>query len=297
MYMSPVVRDLSSLSLPPRYSEVKTPAVTYLNDIAKQLRITVLEMIAHANYGHTASALGLADFFAAMYFNVMRHAPHNPIWNERDRLVVSCGHISAIVYAAMATAGYFSADMLKEYATLNSPLQGHPHKHDLPGIECTSGSLGQGVSMAVGMALAARQRKQDHMVYLLTSDGEQQEGQVWEAYMTIARYRLNNLIVFVDRNGIQNSAMTEDIMPGENLKAKLEAFNFNVPVIDGHDIAAIIRTVTQAKRQARPTVIILDTTPGKGVDFMENDFFWHGEAPDKQQLAEALRQINSVQNG
>ncbi len=250
-----------------------------------------MQTIIDADYGHPASALGLADFFAAMYFRILRHDPADPAWAERDRLVVSCGHVSAIVYAALAHAGYFDRELLKTYAELDSALQGHPVRNCLPGIEATTGSLGQGVSMAVGMALAARARKQSHTVYLLTSDGEQQEGQVWEALLAINKYQLNNLMLFVDSNGIQNSSRTDKVMPLGSLAQKYQAFGLNVMEVDGNDASQILAANQMAKTAARPTVIVMHTVPGKGVDFMENDPAWHGDAPNAVQAEIAMRQL------
>jgi transketolase len=263
-----------------------------LISIANELRIEVIKMLAHAGSGHTASALGLAELFSALYFSILNHDPKNPAWLKRDRLILSCGHVVPIRYAAMALSGYFPVEELTTLRKLNSRLQGHPSRVDLPAVETTSGPLGQGSSMAVGMALAARLKKEKHFIYLIMSDAEQDEGQTWEAVMTANKYKLDNLIAFIDQNKIQISGTTDQVMPLESIAAKHASAGWHVQEINGHNIEEIQNAVQVAKLKLRqPSVIILNTIPGKGVDFMENKYEWHGRAPDREEAEKALIQL------
>lgn len=238
-------------------------------------------MLLHAGSGHSAGPLGLADIFAALYFNVMKHDPHNPEWDGRDMLVLSNGHCNPVMYATMAHAGYFDIKELSTLRKFGSRLQGHPERTKLPGIETTSGPLGCGLSQAAGMALAMRMNNEHHRwVYVVTGDGELNEGNNWEAMMLINKYKLNNLVAIVDRNNIQIDGPTEQVMPLEDLRAKWESFGWHVLEIDGNDVEAVIDACSMARAIVeKPVVIIAHTIPGKGVDFMEHDFHWHGMPP------------------
>lgn len=247
---------------------------------ANDIRKDIIEMLLEAKSGHSAGPLDMADVFTALYFNILEHDPKNPSWTERDRCVLSAGHICPVLYATMAEAGYFPKEELKTLRKLGTRLQGHPHLGALPGLETTSGPLGQGTSQAVGMALALRMNHSRSRVYCITGDGELDEGQVWEAFMFAGKNKLHNLTFIVDRNNIQIDGFTEDVMPLEPLRDKFEAFNLNVIEIDGHNMRAIIDACNEAKAvYEKPTVIIAHTIAGKGVDFMEERFEWHGIPP------------------
>jgi len=264
-----------------------------LEKIANQLRQDIIKMLTEAGSGHSAGSLGLADIFSALYFQILNHNPKKPKWEKRDRLCLSNGHIAPVRYAAMARSGYFPVSELKKLRKLGSALQGHPSYLDMPALEHSSGPLGQGVSVAVGMALAAKLNQQEHYVYCITSDGEHDEGQLWEAVMAAAKYKLDNLIFIMDRNNIQIDGYTNQIMPLESLKAKYDAFNWHVIEIDGHNMEQIIDACEIAKTiKEKPTMIIAKTIPGKGVSFMENQWQWHGKVPSKQEAQKALAELN-----
>ncbi len=266
--------------------------VIQLKKKANTLRQDVIEMLVEAGSGHSAGPLGMADIFAAFYFNILHHNPKNPKWDKRDRLILSCGHIVPIRYAAMARSGYFPVSKLMTLRKLGSPLQGHPSYQDMPGLECSSGPLGQGVSVAVGMALAAKMNKQKHFIYCISSDGEHDEGETWEAIMSAAKYKLDNLIFIIDRNMIQIDGFTEDIMPLTHLHEKYESFKWHVQQIDGNDMKQILKSIEKAKKiKNKPKVIIAHTVPGKGVSFMENKWQWHGKAPSKVEAELALIEL------
>lgn len=263
---------------------------------AYDLRQDVIKMLVEAKSGHSAGPLGLAEFFTVMYFHVLKHDPSNPLWPERDRLCLSCGHVAPIRYAAMIEAGYLPKEALMTLRKFGSKLQGHPGYIDWPAVEHSSGPLGQGLSVAIGMAMAARMNKEKHFVYCLMSDGEQNEGQIWEAAMFAGKTRLSNLIAFIDRNNIQIDGVTEDVMPLEPLRKKWEAFNWHVMDVDGHNVEQIIDAINTAKAvREKPSVIILHTIPGKGVDFMEYDFNWHGKPPKPEEAALALQELRTLQ--
>lgn len=269
--------------------------IKFLETKANQVRKDVIRMLVEAGSGHSAGSLGMADIFTAFYFHVLNHNPKKPNWPDRDRLILSNGHICPVLYATMANAGYFSLDELKTLRKIGSRLQGHPHRTVLPGIETTSGPLGSGLSQAIGMALAARIDYKKYRIYCLTSDGEHQEGNTWEAVMFAGKYRLSNLTVVVDRNNIQIDGYTEDVMPLEPFKDKYEAFNWHVIEINGHDFEHIIDAVAEARAiQEKPTVIIANTIPGKGVSFMENDYLWHGKPPKPDEAKEALKELEII---
>lgn len=265
-----------------------------LHAIAANIRINIIKMLSQAGSGHTAGSLGMTDIFTALYFDILNHDPKHPTWDKRDRLILSNGHICPVQYATMAQAGYFSLSELKTLRQLNSRLQGHPHRNSLPGIENTSGPLGQGLSQACGMALAAKINNQTHRIYCLTSDGEHNEGQTWEAIMFAGKYKLNNITQIIDRNNIQIDGHTEDVMPLEPLRKKYESFNWHVIEINGHNIEEIIDACQQAKAIfEKPTLILAHTIPGKGVDFMENNPKWHGIPPSKEEAKKAIKQLKN----
>lgn len=259
---------------------------------AAEIRYDTIDMIIKAGSGHPAGPLGMADIFVALYFFVLNHKPKKPDWPDRDRLVLSNGHICPVQYAAMANAGYFPKTELKTLRRLGTRLQGHPHRGVLPGIEVTSGPLGSGLSEACGMALAARLDSKKHRIYCAMSDAEQQAGNTWEAVMFAGRYRLNNLTGIIDRNNIQIGGMTEDVMPLEPLRVKYEAFGWHAIEIDGHNIEQFVDAVNEAKAiYEKPTVIIAHTIAGKGVDFMEGNYLWHSRPFTPEEAKESLKQL------
>lgn len=273
---------------------------------ADEIRQDIIKMLVEAGSGHSAGPLGMADVFTALYFNVLNHDPAKPGWSERDRLVLSNGHICPVLYATLAHAGYFPKDELKTLRKFGTRLQGHPHRSALPGLETTSGPLGSGLSQACGMALAFRMDNKKNWVYCLTSDGEHDAGNTWEAVLFAGKNKLNNLTVIIDRNNIQIDGVTEEIMPLEPLKDKYEAFNWHVIEVDGNNIQAVIDACNGAKGiENKPVCIIAHTIPGKGVDFMEKDFRWHGIPPDSgdvpgappkgQQAKIALAELRTLQ--
>jgi transketolase len=262
---------------------------------ANLLRQHTIRMLEKAGSGHSAGPLGMADIYASLYFSVMRHRPKQPDWPMRDRLVLSCGHTVPIRYAAMAEAGYFSISELATLRQFGSRLQGHPHVLSMPGLESSSGPLGQGLSQAIGMAMAGRLRKQRFHTYCVLSDGEHQEGQIWEGLMFAAREKLSQLTVIVDRNYIQIDGPTESVLPLEPLGEKYRSFGWHVLEINGNSIEQFLEATAEAKiRVDAPTAIIAHTVPGKGVSFMEYDFHWHGLPPNHQQAQQALREIRSL---
>jgi transketolase len=264
---------------------------------ANDIRIDLIKMLEHAGSGHSAGPLGLADIFTALYFAVMKHDPKNPDWDERDILVLSNGHCTPVRYATMAHAGYFDKKELMTLRQFGTRLQCHQERLRLPGLETTSGPLGSGLSQAAGMALALRMDKAQHRwVYCVMSDGEQNEGNIWEAAMFAAKYKLNNVIAIADRNNIQIDGPTESVMPLENLRDKWEAFGWHVLEVDGNDIEAVIDSCNMAKAIVeKPVMIIAHTVPGKGVDFMEYDFHWHGAPPNHEQAVKALKELRTLQ--
>ncbi len=272
-----------------------TSRLTFLQQKANDIREDIIRMLVEAGSGHSAGPLGMADIFTAMYFHILNHDPKRPEWADRDRLVLSNGHICPVQYVALAHAGYFPIEELLTLRKINSRLQGHPHRGSLPGIETTSGPLGSGLSQAIGIALAGRINKQRYQTYCLTSDGEHNEGNHWEAVMFAGKEKLSNLTMVIDRNNIQIDGFTENVMPLEPLKDKYEAFNWHVLEVDGHNIAQFTDAVSEAKViHERPTVIIAHTTPGKGIDFMENDYLWHGKPPTKEQAKVALHELRTL---
>lgn len=263
---------------------------------AEDIRESIIRMLERAGSGHSAGPLGLADIFTALYFDILKHDPKKPDWPERDILLLSNGHCVPVRYATMAEAGYFDKKELLTLRQLGSRLQGHPERERLPGLESTSGPLGCGLSQACGMALAMRMDKTTHRwVYVVMSDGEQDEGNIWEAALLASKYKLNNIIAITDRNNIQIDGPTESVMPLEDLRAKWEAFGWHVIEIDGNDIEAVIDACAMARAIAdKPVMIIAHTIPGKGVDFMEYDFHWHGKPPTHEEAVKALHELRTL---
>lgn len=253
---------------------------------ANTIREDIISMLVEAGSGHSAGPLGLADIFTALYFDVLKHNPKKPDWEERDILVLSNGHCVPVRYATMAEAGYFPKKELMTLRKFGSRLQGHPERLRLPGLETTSGPLGSGLSQACGMALALRMANTPHRrVYVVMSDGEQDEGNTWEAALLAAKYKLSNITAITDRNNIQIDGTTENVMPLEDLKEKWESFGWHVLETDGNNIEAFIDACSMAKAiTEKPTMIIAHTIPGKGVDYMEYDYRWHGNPPGTQDI-------------
>ncbi len=276
---------------------MKTYSLEDLELKAVAIREDIIKMLLEAKSGHSAGSLGQTDIFTALYFNVMKHDPKNPDWDERDILIQSNGHTVPVRYATMAHAGYFPIAELKTLRKFGSRLQGHPERTKLPGLETTSGPLGSGLSQAAGIALALRMDKATHRwVYVTLGDGELDEGNIWEAAMLVGKYKLTNLIAIVDRNNIQIDGPTESVMPLEDLRGKWESFGWHVLEIDGNDIEAVIDACNMAKAIVeKPVVIIAHTIPGKGVDFMEYDFHWHGAPPNADQAKKALKELRTLQ--
>ena len=269
--------------------------IHHIKHIANNLRQDLIRMLLEAGSGHSAGPLGMADVFAALYFNVLNHKPRDPQWDGRDRLILSNGHICPIRYVAMANAGYFPKKELMTLRKLGTRLQGHPHNTALPGVENTGGPLAQGTSIAVGMAIAARIDGKSHRVYCMTGDGELNEGQVWEAFMLAGKEKLHNLTFIVDRNNIQIDGFTENIMPLEPLADKFRAFNFHVIEVDAHNIQQFIDACNEAKSvYEKPTVIIAHAIPGKDVDFMEFKYEWHGKTPSPDEAKKALNELRTL---
>ena len=266
-----------------------------LEEKAAEIRYDTIEMVINAGSGHIAGPLGMADIFTALYFHVLNHNPKKPDWPERDRLILSNGHICPVRYATMAHAGYFPKEELKTLRKLGTRLQGHPHRAALPGAETTSGPLGSGLGQSCGMAMAARLDNKKWRTYCIMSDGEQEAGNTWEAAMFAGKYKLNNLIAIIDRNNIQIDGMTETIMPLEPLREKYEAFNWHVIEIDGHNIQQFVDAIFEAKAiYEKPTAIIAHTIPGKGVEFMEFDHLWHSKAFTKEEAVKTLDELRTL---
>lgn len=270
----------------------KTNNIRQLKLKANEIRQDVVRMLNAAGSGHPAGAIGLADVYAALYFNVLYHDPENPDWPARDRVVLSNGHVCPVLYSALANTGYFPKDELLTLRKVGSRLQGHPHKGTLPGIENSSGPLGQGLSIAVGMAIVSKRERKRWRVYCLMSDGELDEGQSWEAVMLAAKHRLGNLTAIIDRNNIQIDGYTEEVMPLEPLADKFKSFGWNVINVDGHNIKKFIDACEESKAvYEKPTVIIAHTVPGKAVSFMEFLTEWHGKPPNDERAVEAIKEL------
>ncbi|MGB3585711.1 MAG: transketolase [Tunicatimonas sp.] len=260
---------------------------------AVEIRREIVTMVHRANSGHVGGSLGATDVLVALYYHLMNHKPDQPDWPGRDRFILSKGHCTPVIYAILADCGYFPEEDLKTFRRPGSHLQGHPHQPKTPGIEANTGTLGLGISTGLGMALGAKLRQQQHYYYIMCGDGEIQEGQVWEAAMFANKYKLDNVIGFVDRNYLQTDGNSEDIMPLDPLAPKWESFGWKVFTIDGHDYQQIIKTVENAKQETQPVMIIANTIKGKGVSFMENEVNWHGTPPDKQAFESALKELTN----
>ncbi len=266
--------------------------VSRLEGIARELRITDIEMIARAGSGHPGGTLSAADVIAALFFYKLRLRPEQPGWPQRDRFVLSKGHCIPIVYAAMARLGFFAEETLTTLRDLGSPLQGHPDRRMLPGVEASTGSLGQGLSIAAGMALAGKLDGASWRVYCMVGDGETQAGQIWEASMFAPRHGLDNLCAILDYNQVQQTGKVAETMPIEPVVAKWRAFNWHVREIDGHHMREIVDALDEAELvTGRPTMIVSHTVKGKGVSWMELDSAWHGKAPDREQAERALAEL------
>ncbi len=272
----------------------KVEEIESLRLTSKDIRKDVIRSLVEAGSGHTGGSLGLADIFTALYFHILNHDPDNPDWEDRDRLILSIGHVTPVHYAALAHAGYFPVEELMTLRKLGSRLQGHPgREHGLPGLELSAGSLGQGLSVAVGLALGAKMDHKTWRVYSIHGDGELQEGSIWEAAMSASNHHLDNIIAIVDRNELQIDGKTSDVMELEPLADKWRSFGWNVLHCDGHDHHNFIDTIEQAKRKkGKPSVILAKTVMGKGVASIENDHTWHGKPPSKEELEDFLRQID-----
>ncbi len=269
--------------------------VLFLEKKAEEIRETIITMLVAAGSGHTAGPLGMADMFSAFYFHILKHDPKNPEWDERDWLLLSNGHTVPVRYAAMAHAGYFPVSETSTLRKLGSRLQGHPERTRLPGLETTSGPLGEGLSQAAGIAYAFRMDGKKNHVYVVMGDGEQDEGNVWEAVMWVAKEKLSNLTAIIDRNNIQIDGMTEAVMPLESLSEKYRAFGWHVLEVNGHDMHAFVEACEEAKTIVeKPTVIIAHTIPGKGVPDIEFDYHWHGKTPSAEEAKTFLKELRTM---
>jgi len=269
--------------------------VKELEVLANKIRQSIIEMLVIAGSGHTAGPLGMVDIFTALYFHILKHDPKNPDWPERDRLILSNGHICPVRYAAMAYAGYFPLEELKTLRKFGSRLQGHPEKTMLPGLETTSGPLGSGLGEAAGIAYGARMDGKKFRIYCAMSDAEHQTGNLWESAMFAGANKLNNLTGIIDRNNIQINGFTENVMPLEPLKEKYEAFNWHVLEVDGHNIEEFVDAVEEAKAiYEKPTIIIAHTIPGKGIPEIEFDYKWHGIPPKPEEGEKFLKELRTL---
>ncbi|HIJ11596.1 TPA: transketolase [Candidatus Woesearchaeota archaeon] len=271
--------------------------LTNLKDLrfmAQVIREDIITSLVEAKSGHSAGPLGMADIFTALYFNVLKHNPKKPKWEGRDRFILSNGHICPLHYAVMANTGYFPKKELLTLRKFGSRLQGHPHREALPGLETTSGPLGSGLSQGCGMALAFKRDRKKNLVWVSCGDGEQDEGNHWEAVMFAGKHKLSNLIAITDRNYIQIDGDTEKVMPLDPLDAKYKAFNWNVVTIDGNDMNVVLKTLQKARNnKGKPLMVIANTIPGKGVDFMEGDYHWHGKPPKPEEGEIAMDEIHA----
>ena len=274
---------------------MKIDNIEELEKIAEKIRRDIIEEVYLAKSGHPGGSLSIADIITVLYFNEMNIDEKNPTWENRDRLVLSKGHCAPALYAALAERGFFEKDKLKTLRKLESPLQGHPDMNKVPGVDISSGSLGQGLSCANGMAIAAKLDKKSYRVYAILGDGEIEEGQIWEAAMAANKYKLDNLCVIVDNNNLQIDGTIEEVMSSYPIDKKFEDFGFHVINIDGHNIEKIIKAFEEAKSvKERPTCIIAKTIKGKGVSFMENISKWHGKAPSEEEYNQAMSELEKI---
>ena len=273
--------------------EIPQMNIQELKETARTVRGDILTMIHQAGSGHPGGSLSAAEIMTALYFDVMKLDPENPEWDGRDRFILSKGHVAPVLYSVLARRGFFPVEELGTLRKLGSILQGHPHKQSTPGLDCSSGSLGQGLSIANGLAIGFRKQGKDNRVYCLMGDGELQEGQIWEAVMTAAQMKLDNLCAVVDYNRVQLDGTVPEIKDLGDLCAKWHDFGWNVIELDGHDMEQVVCAFRMAASfKGKPSVLIANTVKGKGVSFMENDCNWHGNAPSADQLEKALAEIN-----
>ena len=291
-------------------SHLHEDKIKFLEEMANTIRQDIINMVVGAGSGHVGGPLGMADVFTALYFHVLKHDPKKPDWEDRDRVILSNGHICPVLYAAMARSGYFPVDELKTLRKFGTRLQGHPHRTKLPGLESSSGPLGSGLSQAVGMAIAAKMdpstssgqvgstsspQARNKQIYCFMSDGEQDAGNIWEAVLLAGKLKLDNLTAVIDRNNIQINGMTEDVMPLEPLKDKYEAFNWHVLEVNGHSMQEIVNAFETAHAiYEKPVLILAHTIPGKGVDFMEFSYPWHSKPFKPEDVKESLNQLRTL---
>ena len=267
--------------------------IKYLSEIAKKIRKSIIQEVYYGKSGHIGGSLSIADIITVLYFDEMKIDPQNPNMENRDRFVLSKGHCSPALYATLAYRGFFAVEKLKTFRNINSNLQGHPDKKNIPGVDMSTGSLGQGLSIANGMALAGKIDKKDYRVYCILGDGEIEEGQIWESAMTANKYKLDNLCVIIDNNNLQIDGTIEEVMSSYPIDQKFRSFGFEIIKIDGHDINEILNAFEVAKNvKNKPTCIIAKTIKGKGVSFMENKAEWHGKAPNEEQYNKAMEELN-----
>ncbi len=263
-----------------------------LQEMAKEIRKGIIEQVYDAASGHPGGSLSIADILTVLYFNELEIDEKNPKWEDRDRMVLSKGHCSPALYSCLANRGFFDTKELKSFRNIDSNLQGHPDMNKVPGVDMTTGSLGQGISVATGMAIAGKLDKKDYRVYCVLGDGEIEEGQVWEAAMSANKYKLDNLCVIVDNNNLQIDGTIEEVMSSYPIDEKFRSFGFQVIKIDGHDIDEIIKAFEVARQiKGKPTCIIAKTVKGKGVSFMENQVGWHGKAPNEEEYKQAMKEL------
>ncbi|HTL47991.1 MAG TPA: transketolase [Verrucomicrobiae bacterium] len=279
--------------MPTQTKTVKTPSIEELKAKAKQIRRDIVHMTAVAGSGHPGGSLSATEILTALYFAVMKHDPKSPKWADRDRFILSKGHASPLLYSVLAEAGYFDRDLLPTFRKLNSPLQGHPDRRRLAGVEASTGSLGQGLSIGIGHALARRLDQKSFYTYVVVSDGESNEGQIWEAAAMAAHHKVDHLITFLDYNKFQLDDATHVICNMEPMGAKWASFGWNVQEIDGHDLGQILAAVEKAKQvKNQPAIIVCHTVKGKGISFMENNNHFHGVSPTKEEMEKALKELS-----
>lgn len=266
-----------------------------LKEIARKIRVDIIEMLEASQSGHPGGSLSAAEILTALYFKEMNIDPSNPKWEDRDRFVLSKGHGTPVLYGTLAERGFFPREELKNFRKIDCILQGHPDMKGIPGVDMTTGSLGQGLAAANGMALAGKLDNKNYRVYALIGDGECQEGLIWEAAMLSAHYKLDNITVFLDHNGLQIDGPNKEIMNIEPIDEKFKSFGWNVLAIDGHSIEEVLESIEKAKAtKDKPTIIIAKTSKGKGVSFMENQVGWHGKAPSKEEAQKAIEELGGV---
>lgn len=272
---------------------LKKSKIKELEEIAKKIRREIVEQVYIASSGHPGGSLSIADILTVLYFYELNVDEKNPTWEDRDRFVLSKGHCAPALYASLANRGFFDLEELKEFRNINGKLQGHPDMKKIPGVDMTTGSLGQGLSAANGIAIAGKLDKKDYRVYCLLGDGEIEEGQVWEAAMAASQYKLDNLCVIVDNNNLQIDGTIEEVMSSKPIDEKFRSFGFQIIKIDGNDIDEIIKAFDVARNvKGKPTCIIAETVKGKGVSFMENQVKWHGKAPNEEEFKQAIEELS-----